>query len=221
MNMKCPVCGSESYTIDLQENRIACVKCCYYCDFLALVGDRIQDERRSIEERLDFVIVAGVLKKYTGSAVDVVVPEDVVEIAPSVFAGMTHIKHVTLPDGVRTIGQYAFSCCSSICSIHLPDGVKEIGDSAFSGCKSLTQIRIPDSVDVIHKHKSEDSSDYYAIFSCCSSLEHVEYPRDKFRAEVLRGSLMWHNLKKQGKTTKCCPVCKGKWGLFGCMKCGI
>lgn len=221
MNMKCPVCGGEAYTIDLQENRITCADCGFYCDFMALVGGRRQEERRPIDERLDFEIVAGVLKKYNGSATDVVVPEGVVEIRPNVFAGMEYIRRVTLPDSVQVIGRHVFSRCISLASIRLSDGLKEIGEGAFSGCASLIQIRIPDSVEVIHKHKPEGSVEYYTIFSNCRKLEHVEYPREKFRPEVLKGSLLWDNLKKQGKATKRCPVCGGKWGLLGCMKCGI
>ena len=62
------------------------------------------------EKKVDFEIENGVLKKYTGSG-----------------------GNVVIPDGVTTIGDYAFWNCSSLASITLPDSVTTIGNWAFSG----------------------------------------------------------------------------------------
>lgn len=62
----------------------------------------------------DFVINDGVLKKYTGNDVDVVIP-----------------------DGVTSIGDNAFSHCSSLENIEIPNSVTSIGNSAFGDCLGL------------------------------------------------------------------------------------
>ncbi len=74
----------------------------------------------------DFQIKNGVLKKYTGTDTNVVIP-----------------------DGVKRIGDNAFSYCESLVSVIIPNGVKKIGEYAFYGCKNLELIEVPDSVENI------------------------------------------------------------------------
>ncbi len=73
-----------------------------------------------MNNRNDFVIENGVLKKYIGSGGDVVIP-----------------------DAVTAIGKEAFDCCDDFKSVIIPTSVTKIGDCAFSFCKSLTAITIP------------------------------------------------------------------------------
>ena len=74
----------------------------------------------------DFIIEAGVLKKYNGNA-----------------------SVVRIPYGVTQIGENAFRGCSSLTEIVIPDSVTNIGSCAFWGCQSLTKVLIPDSVTSI------------------------------------------------------------------------
>lgn len=93
-----------------------------------------------------FEIVNGVLKKYTGSGGDVIIPDDVTEIGNDAFRDCSNLTGVNIPDGVTAIYNYVFLGCSSLASVNIPDSVTYIGENAFYGCKSLTSIAISGSV---------------------------------------------------------------------------
>ena len=138
-----------------------------------------------------FEIENGVLKKYTGTAKEVVIPNIVTAIGNSAFENNKHIKNITIQNGVTTIGEKAFYFCYNLTRITIPDsvttieerafcgcsglqkitisnGVTTIGVSAFSYCSNLTQITIPNSVEKI---------DSYA-FKECTSLREVTIPKN-------------------------------------------
>ena len=176
----------------------------------------------------DFEIVAGVLKKYKGAAVDVIVPEGVIEIQAEgpydgVFKDMKHICRITLPDGLRSIGPYTFLGCSGLHEIVLPETLEVIGEKAFAGCSCLNSIRIPDSVTTIYKSWSIHNDETCYVDACfwgCSMLTHAEYPKDRFTSSVFRGTPFRENMIRMARETKICPDCDTKWGkLFGCSGC--
>ena len=89
-----------------------------------------------------FEIVDGVLRKYTGTATEIVIPDGVTDIGQSAFYNCKSLTRVTIPDGVTNIGSFAFSGCSSLTSITIPKGVISIGGLAFQACSSLTAINV-------------------------------------------------------------------------------
>ena len=88
----------------------------------------------------------GVLTEYTGSAVDVVIPEGVVTIGRSVFR-RSEIQTVSFPSTLTTVEDSAFYGCDSISSIYLPDSVTNLGYAAFGSMDNLESIRIPASLE--------------------------------------------------------------------------
>ena len=68
---------------------------------------------------VDFEIENGVLKKYSGTE-----------------------KNVIIPDGVTGIGDSAFAYCRDITNIMIPDSVTSIGERAFQNCSNLISLRI-------------------------------------------------------------------------------
>ena len=61
-----------------------------------------------MENKQDFVITKGVLKKYKGPGGDVTIPAGVTEIGSWAFSGCTGLTSVTIPAGVTEIGVSAF-----------------------------------------------------------------------------------------------------------------
>lgn len=100
----------------------------------------------NIEEVKEFLIEKGTLKKYLGTDIHVLVPDEVVVIGDGAFKNQNKLISVTLPEDITSIGHYAFSGCRNLTSIEIPYRVTTIGDYAFKGCKRLPVIDIPESV---------------------------------------------------------------------------
>lgn len=91
----------------------------------------------------DFVIRAGVLEKYQGEAIDVVVPDGVIAIGEQAFKDCRGLRSVRLPQGLETIHLAAFSGCIHLRSINLPESLTCIGSFAFLGCAELQRLELP------------------------------------------------------------------------------
>lgn len=82
---------------------------------------------------------------YTGSAADVIIPEqidglDVTVIDENAFSNNTTLQAITFPDTLKVIRKSAFEACISLESIAFPNSLEAVGDSAFFNCVSLTAI---------------------------------------------------------------------------------
>lgn len=221
--LKCELCGSTLIKVD--DNVFACEGCgCKYTKEQALKLLDIKSEASTpppVPASNDFVIVAGVLKKYTGSAIDVEVPQDVLELDAGVFSGMTSLRSVKLPDGIKCIPSSAFYDCKSLKSVTLPDTVtclcstcfagcislekislpqrlKEIQTDAFSGCESLTELMIPNSVEKIGDVYNNSGVVYKSIFGFyipahCSANLTVRMP-SRFDPRLVKGCKRLYDL---------------------------
>ena len=87
-----------------------------------------------------------VIVSYGGRNKKVEIPNGVVTIENSVFAG-NNLTSVTIPNGVTSIGYSAFSN-NNLTSVTIPNGITSIERSAFYNNK-LTSITIPNSVTSI------------------------------------------------------------------------
>ncbi len=92
----------------------------------------------------DFVIENGVLKKYTGSDAEVVIPEGVTSIGERCFANSTKIKTVTIPETVKKVGVFAFTNCTALNTVVLCGGNVVFSLGAFYGCNALKSVDITD-----------------------------------------------------------------------------
>ncbi len=92
---------------------------------------------------MDFLIEKNLLKKYVGTAEDVVIPEGITEIASKAFVGCSHIRSVIIPKGVKEIKSQTFYALKNIQSVTLPEGLISINRDAFWGCKNLHNIQLP------------------------------------------------------------------------------
>lgn len=102
----------------------------------------------------------------------VIVPADVVRIAPYAFFGIeqengltcgAHIESVLFKNPDTEIGVFAFYVCKELTSVTLPENISVIDKSAFRACYSLHSIEIPDTVTEINNN----------AFNACTSLTEV------------------------------------------------
>lgn len=165
MNAKCTNCGGA-----LQVDSKKRLAVCPYCKEPYVVEEAINNYTYTTNNYInadvvnvtakienDFVIRGGVLEKYNGEAMDVVIPNGVVAIKEA-FKDCIGIRCVTIPDSVKTIGYYAFYGCKNLKSVTLPDGLEEIGDWAFGGCSELEIDSLPDSITAIGNYAFKDCS---------------------------------------------------------------
>ena len=78
-------------------------------------------------------------------------PDSLVNIGNSAFAGCTGLTAVSIPSNVVSIGNNAFLGCTNINSLSFDNSgdLQIIGGNAFASCSSLQSITIPESVTSI------------------------------------------------------------------------
>lgn len=224
MNMKCPICGSDKFHLDVESQRVSCSSCSFYVELKALIRDSqteqvaITPKQESAPEVLpqkvqsqadDFEIIGGVLTAYKGKDIDVVVPDGVLEIGPQVFMNMSQIR-----------------------SIYLPEGLKYVRREAFWGCKNLMKITIPMSLkefeySVVRVHYKDSDGDWHITdykkprcFWGCVNLTEIIHSYDYLHLHTFEGTPYVENRKKSIKQGVC-PQCGGKLSFLSkkCDKC--
>ena len=90
----------------------------------------------------DFQMNGTTLVKYSGTAENVSLSNQVKKIEAEAFAGNNYVRSVTLGDGVEVIGARAFSNCDNLESVTIPDSVESIENAAFSSCPSLKSVSV-------------------------------------------------------------------------------
>ncbi len=229
---KCPECGG---LIEVEsENKAAN---CKYCNSAFIVEEAVNNFNTYFnitynlntthnygkgavvnifeDKSKDFVIEGGVLKKYQGASVDVVIPDGVVELGYGCFASLK-INSVVIPDSVTNIGKNAFFNCTNLISIEFPKYLKSIGCQAFASCTNLSSIKIPDSVQVIDEE----------AFVSCTSLKTVVLPNNSIKVDYRAFcDTPYYNEKLiyKRKSNGLCQHCGGSFiGLFSlkCINCG-
>ena len=92
-------------------------------------------------DQSNFVILEDVLKKYTGTAMDIIIPESVTAIDKRAFWHCSEkLQSITLSAGITIIPEYAFSDCENLQSVTLPESLTVIGSYAFWNCRNLQSI---------------------------------------------------------------------------------
>ncbi|MBR2779509.1 MAG: leucine-rich repeat protein [Firmicutes bacterium] len=77
---------------------------------------------------------------------EVVLPENLATIGPSMFSGCTSLEKVNIPRNTVTIGCQAFMDCSALKTLTLPEGLERIEDWAFVDCVSLRHMNLPSTL---------------------------------------------------------------------------
>ena len=92
-------------------------------------------------------------------------PSHLTSIPGYVFEDCDSLRAVTIPSGVTSIGDFAFEHCA-LESVNIPSGVTSIGKDAFFGCSQLSEIALPNSVTSIGNY----------AFGYCSGIESFTIP---------------------------------------------
>lgn len=114
----------------------------------------------------EFFIEQGVLKRYTGNAAIVFVPDGVTKIGYRAFYENRYLKHIHLPDTVVRIDSMAFFGCEKLQEVQLQRGICEIGYSAFENCTDLQKIKLPEGLTILERF----------VFRNCEMLLEIEFP---------------------------------------------
>lgn len=123
-------------------------------------------EQMPTDSQKNFMMLDGVLYKYTGKAKEVVLPPTIKRIGEGAFSRCETLERIVLPEGLVGIGSAAFDYCSQLKEIDFPDSLMYIGNWAFHECTSLSSITIPNGV--------EEINDY--CFAGCTNLTEVFLP---------------------------------------------
>jgi len=101
----------------------------------------------------------GELLRADAALIEAIVPEGVLHIADSAFAGCEQLERLRLPRSLREIGRWAFSGCRQLTHISLPPHVRSIGAWAFEHCHGLTEALLPPELTMLDEN---------AFFGCSS-----------------------------------------------------
>jgi len=173
MGMIPGICSQCGATITVDSNKEAMI--CPYCDTPFVVEHAINNFHNVYnvtnnisaqnvyiqKDGSDFEIVGGVLEKYCGADVNVVIPDNVYKIGPDAFSG-TMIRRVSMSNKVIEIDS-SFCDCKYLEEIDLPEGLKELKGNVFQGCDSLKNIVLPKSLWVLDEK----------VFYDCKQLEEI------------------------------------------------
>ena len=194
VQVKCTNCGAN---LEIDNTLDAAV--CPYCNVPFVVEKAINNYNTANHisagpvnayggSSADFAVRGGVLEKYNGAAMEVVIPNSVKIIGDQAFYNCKGITSVVIPDSVQEIGLWAFYECKALPHITIPDSVQKIGQSAFEGCTALAAVVIPDSVKEIRSKAFAECISLTAIvipasvqrigieaFYNCKSLRTVEF----------------------------------------------
>lgn len=105
---------------------------------------------------------------YGSNLQKVSIPDSVITIGFSAFAGCDDLKKVKLGKNITSIGAEAFSTCQKLAEIEIPNTVTKIGFSAFAGCEKLRYVTIGKG---LRKLGNSDSTGSSVPFSGCENLK--------------------------------------------------
>lgn len=160
--LKCELCGGVDF-VRTDEGMFQCQFC--GCKYTLDQAKTILSGTEVRTKAVDFEIVGGVLNKYNGENIDVVIPDNVLIIGTNAFQNLA-ISSVLIPNSVTEIEPQAFRNCTRLKTVTFSDRLSSIGKQAFCGCSSLEKIVLPNGLSVIDSGTFQD----------CTTLSSVEFP---------------------------------------------
>lgn len=132
---------------------------------------------QSKEAQEGFEIENNILVAYTGDAKEIMIPDNVTEIACDAlswdYEHGTNLQKVTVPGTVKVIDERAFAFTAAD-TIIIEEGVEEIGDDAFMD-SYIEEIHFPSSVIKIGSGIMETEEGLSAKIYCVKGSPIAEY----------------------------------------------
>ncbi len=73
------------------------------------------------------------LEGYTGTPLNLIIPNGVTAIASGAFTNCSSLISVTLPGSVTNLGDYAFSACTNLTSVYFASNAPSVDSTVFAG----------------------------------------------------------------------------------------
>lgn len=146
------------------------------------------------EYELTFTNSGRTVASYTGTPVDVTVPDGVTTIGGATFQNCQSLRSITLPASVTSISRYAFDSCSNLQTVTFATRDTktelEIDIGAFQNCTSLASFTYPENAAGIIWNNAFSGCTalrsatlssgltkiYNGAFSGCTSLDSLSLP---------------------------------------------
>ncbi len=96
----------------------------------------------------EFIVINGILVKYSGNDVIINVPSNITQIGDGAFYNKS-VESVTLPKNLFYIGKYAFAQSGLSDIDFLNCEIVYIGDNAFEGCSNIEELTLTKSIKYI------------------------------------------------------------------------
>lgn len=167
--LKCDICDGRLVMDD--SRRFATCEFCGTKYLTSTLRDKMQGiqsvnaTENNYTKATDFVIRGGVLEKYNGEAVDVLIPDKVLVIGEECFSQL-QIHSVSMPDSVEEIRLAAFDGCSALRKIKMSNNLRKIESFAFQNCTNLEQVELPESLEQWE----------VGVFEGCRNLKKINIP---------------------------------------------
>lgn len=113
-------------------------------------------------------------------------PDTVLRIGDSAFAGCERLTSITIPNGVTSLGRGVFSECTGLTNVTISDTVTSVGNGAFWGCSALASLIIPANLTIIGDVPFIRDIPF---FRGCSNLTAITVPADNSAYSSLDGVL--------------------------------
>lgn len=146
----------------------------------------------TIPEKINGATITKIAPRAFGdcnNAIEITLPDTVIEIGNGAFSECKLLKKIDLPDSVVTIEDNAFAKCDNLTEAKLSENLESISRSCFDDCNNLKSIVIPDSVTEINSFAFRDCTKLESVtfgeklvkicssaFENCSSITELEIP---------------------------------------------
>lgn len=98
----------------------------------------------------NFIIHNDILKKYTGTETDIILPDGIRKIECYAFSHCHMLTSITFRGELKEIGAFAFIGCEHLKEIMIPHSVTKLGEGIFSECTDLEHIAVSSENPIFH-----------------------------------------------------------------------